>query len=65
MTAACVCDPQRPEGRPWYAHQPGCPLRDTGDGGYSNLPAKRPEEQSAAASRFWCWLFPAVGCRGR
>ena len=26
----CTCDPLRPEGRPWYAHQPGCPLRNSG-----------------------------------
>jgi ribosomal protein S27AE len=26
--AACTCDPVRPDGKPWYAHQPGCPLRE-------------------------------------
>lgn len=23
----CTCEPQRPEGRAWFAHQPECPLR--------------------------------------
>ncbi len=27
MTNNCACDPRRPVGKPWYAHQPGCPLR--------------------------------------
>lgn len=26
--SACGCDPVRPDGKPWYAHQPGCPLRE-------------------------------------